>query len=219
MLVSRGFVVHFAKLLPADVPMIKSLVTANNKFKHKNRYMNRSLLFSLKSLTIIILLLTGFRVVGGETDPLHKRTFNVKFLEIKDGTPAKKSVMDEMLFKNGKLYSDFLYDKYAYKWIKYRINKDSIFLDSTDTEVRLLEVEATATDEGNQTVLISFSVLEWNIDGDVKITKNDKLKKYYEIAGREKGGKPKKEKKKKKTDENAEAESADRKDPPPGEQK
>ncbi len=173
--------------------------------------MNRSFLPSLKSLTIIVLLLTGFMAIA-EKDPLHKRTFNVKVLEIKDGSPAKKSIMDKMSFKDGKLFSDFLYDKFAYKWIKYRINKDSIYLDSTDTEVRLLEIEATATDEGNQTVLIAFTVLEWNIDGEVRITKNDKLKKFYEIVGREKGGKPKKEKKKK---ENP-AEATDPREPPPG---
>lgn len=33
---------------------------------------------------------------------------------------------------------------------------------------------------------------EWDLDGTIKITRNDKLKKYYDIAGREKGGKPKK---------------------------
>ena len=36
--------------------------------------------------------------------------------------------------------------------------------------------------------------------GVIKITKNDKLKKYFDFSGREKGGKPKKEKKKKEKD-------------------
>jgi hypothetical protein len=96
------------------------------------------------------------------------------------------------------LFSDYLYDKFQYKWLKYRINKDSIFTDSTDTEVRLLEVEATVTDEANQTVNISFSVQEWDIEGGIKITKNDKLKRAFDFVGREKGGKPKKIKIKKK---------------------
>lgn len=175
--------------------------------------MNRSSLAQFKSLTLIVLLLAAFFAKAGEKDPLHKRSFNVKILEIKDGAPAKKSLMDKISFKDGKLFSDFLWDKFSYKWIKYRINKDSIFLDSTDTEVRLLEVEATATDEGNQTVLIAFSVLEWNLDGEIKITKNDKLKKFYEIAGREIGGKPKKEKKKKGEEQ---GEAVENKESPPG---
>lgn len=130
-----------------------------------------------------------------EIDPLQKRVFNMSLNEIKDGTPQKKLLKDVMEFKNGKLFSDLLNEKYGYKWIKYRIEKDSIFTDSTDTEVRYLEIEASATDETNQTVMISLVQLEWDLDGTYKITKNDKLKKHFEVAGREKGGKPKKDKK------------------------
>jgi hypothetical protein len=51
------------------------------------------------------------------------------------------------------------------------------------------------TDETDQTVIINFTQLEWDIDGVVKITKKDKIKRYFELSGREKGGKPKKIKK------------------------
>lgn len=181
--------------------------------------MNGKQIISFKSLTIIIFLLISL-FSSAEKDPLHKRTFNVKFLEVKDGTLGKKAIMDKMSFKDGKLFSDFLYDKFTYKWIKYRINKDSIYMDSTDTEVRLLEVEATTTDEANTTINIAFTVIEWNIEGEVRITKNDKLKKYYEITGREKGGKPKKEKKKKKLVEVVDGEvPPEQNNQSPGEQK
>lgn len=152
--------------------------------------------FQSFALIFLFLLSLSFRA---EKDPLHKRVFNVKFSEVKDASsgPAKKPIMDKVSFKDGKVFSDYLYDKFQYKWLKYRINKDSIFTDSTDTEVRLLEVEAVSTDDVNQTVMINFTVLEWDIEGSVKITKNDKLKKHFEFTGREKGGKPKKPKKKK----------------------
>lgn len=133
--------------------------------------------------------------VKGEKDPLHKRTFNVGVTEVKDGVAGKKSIPDKIEFKDGKLFSDFLFDKFQYKWIKYRINKDSIYTDETETEVRLLEVEASTTDEKDQTLMMTFKVEEWDIEGVIKITKNDKLKKYFDFVGREKGGKPKKEKK------------------------
>jgi hypothetical protein len=130
-----------------------------------------------------------------EKDPLNKRVFNMSLAEIKDGVAQKKVIKDEMEFKNGKLYSNILNEKFGYKWIKYRIEKDSIFTDSTDTEVRYLQIEASATDETNQTVMISLTQLEWDLDGTYKITKNDKLKKQFDVTGREKGGKPKKDKK------------------------
>jgi len=131
-----------------------------------------------------------------DKDPLHKRTFNITLNEVKDGQPSKKSISDQLTFKDGKLFSDFLNEKFQYKWIKYRINKDSTYVDETETEVRYLEVEASATDESNQTVIIEFKTAEWDIEGSIKITKNDKIKKYFEMVGREKRGKPPKSKKK-----------------------
>lgn len=148
--------------------------------------------FSFLIVTGCIFMNASFK---GEKDPLHKRIFNVGVTEVKDGVPGKKSIPDKIEFKDGKLFSDFLFDKFQYKWLKYRINKDSIYTDDTETEVRLLEVEASTTDEKDQTLMMTFKVEEWDIEGVIKITKNDKLKKYFDFAGREKGGKPIKEKK------------------------
>lgn len=154
-----------------------------------------------KIVSLCCLIVAGFVFLSadfkGEKDPLHKRTFTLNFSEIKDGQPSKKQIPDEMSFKDGKLYSDYLAQKFSYKWIKYRINKDSIYTDETETEVRLFEVEATTTDEANTTLTINVKIEGWDIDGTVKMTKNDKPKKYFEITGFEKGGKPRKEKKKK----------------------
>lgn len=152
-----------------------------------------SISFKTKLLSCIFLFaLLAFK---GEKDSLHKRTFNTMLDEVREGVPVKKGIADKMTFKDGRLFSDYLFDKFGYKWMRYRINKDSIFTDSTDTEVRLLEVESSATNEDNQTVNLNFVVQEWDIDGVIKITKNDKIKKYYDLVGREKGGKPKKPKK------------------------
>jgi hypothetical protein len=145
-------------------------------------------------LFAIALCLTSFKE---DEDPLHKRSFTISLSETRNGVVAKKVIMDKMEFKNGRLRTGLLEKKFGYKWIKYRINKDSVFTDSTDTQVRWLEVEAVATDDKNQTVFVNFVTCEWDLDGTIKITKNDRLKKYYDLAGREKGGKPKKQKKKK----------------------
>jgi len=150
--------------------------------------------FQLIIAATLLIFLFAFK---SEKDPLHKRVFHVSLTEVKDGIPAKKSILDKFEFKDGKLFSDYFYDKFQYKWIRYRINKDSVYTDSTDTEVRLLEVEGSFTDDANQTVMMNFSIVEWDLDGMIKITKNDKIKKYYDIVGFEKGGKPKKIKKKK----------------------
>ena len=155
---------------------------------------------SVKACLLILIVAATLFAFKEEKDPLHKRTFNIMLDELKDGVPVKlgkKGLADKWSFKDGKVFSDYLFDKFGYKWMRYRINKDSIYTDSTDTEVRLLEVESSATNEDNQTVIISFTSIEWDLDGEVKITKNDKIKKHFDMVGREKGGKPKKPKKKK----------------------
>lgn len=145
--------------------------------------------------TLCALLLMGLSSSTIEQDSLHKREFRISMSETKNGIVAKKTINDKFSFKNGKMYSEFLHKKFGYSWIRYRINKDSVYTDSTDTEVRLLVVEASDTDEKNQTVLLDFTTCEWDIDGVLKITKNDRLKRHYDFAGREIGGKPKKQKK------------------------
>ena len=77
--------------------------------------------------------------------------------------------------------------------VRYRIMKDTAYTDHTGTDVRLLELEANVTNEANRTVAIGFTILEWDLDGVVKVTKNDIVRKYYDVVGREKGGKPRKE--------------------------
>lgn len=170
-------------------------------------------MFTKRNL-LILLTFTGFLLsaktsIKGEKDPLHKRIFNVTFNEVKDGAPAKKGIANTIEFKDGKLWSDFFHEKFQVKWMKYRINKDSIYTDSTNTEVRYFEIEASVTDESNQTITVTFNTVEWDMEGTVKVTKNDKLKKQFEFVGREKGGKPKKSKKKKEGENSNNSESTE----------
>jgi hypothetical protein len=154
---------------------------------------------NLKKISLVVLLpLVGLWmafVSKAENDVLHKRKFNVNISEVKEGAAPRKPVDDVIEFKGGKLFSNYLFDKMQYSWIRYRINKDSTFMDETDTEVRYLEVEASTTDDKDQTLLMNFKIQEWDIEGTIKITKNDKPKKFFDFSGREKGGKPKKVKK------------------------
>src|SRR5688572_11930356 len=105
------------------------------------------------TLMLIVFICWGFK---SEEDPLHKRSFTTSLSETKNGVVSKKVINDRMYFKNGKLFSDFLCDKFGYKWLRYRISKDSVFTDSTNTEVRLLLLEISETDEKNQTVYMDL---------------------------------------------------------------
>ena len=152
-------------------------------------------LFTIAAGLLLIFLVFLFASFKDEEDPLHKRVFTISLSETKNGKVAPKVIMDRIEFKGGKLRIKYLRTKFGYNWIKYRVNKDTTYTDSTDTQVRLLKLEAIVTDENNQTIYLDFTTCEWDLDGVIKITKNDRLKRRYDVAGREKGGKPKKVKK------------------------
>ncbi len=152
------------------------------------------------SLLLLLAIMPSVFLFAGEPDDtepddieyLHKRTFRVSMSEVRNGKVARKIISDEFYFKNGKIHSDFLHEKFGHKYIRYRVLKDTIFTDYTNTEVRQLVIRAVVTDENNKTILMNFTTTEWDIDGTIKVTKNDKLRRTYDFAGREKGGKPKK---------------------------
>jgi len=130
---------------------------------------------------------------GEPKDALDKRIFSVTMTEIKEGGPPKKGVADEIEFKAGKgMFSTYLFDKLEYKWIKYEVKKDSTFTDEEENEVHWVEGEVSTTDEKDQTMVMTFTVEDYNIQGEIKITKRDKLKKKFEFSGKEKAKKGKK---------------------------
>lgn len=152
--------------------------------------MSTNKLLKLSFLTGVILLFAN--AVLKDKDPLHKKIYNTTIIEVKDGQNSKKGVTDELEFKDGKLFSNFLLNKFEYKWLKYEINKDSTYIDSTETEIRYIEFESSYTDDKDQTMIMKCTIDEYEIDGEIKITKNDKLKKMFVFSGKEKYVKPKK---------------------------
>lgn len=152
--------------------------------------MSTNKLLKYTFLAGVILLFAN--AVLKEKDPLHKKIYNTTIIEVKDGQNSKKGVTDELEFKDGKLFSNFLMNKFDYKWLKYEINKDSTYIDSTETEIRYIEFESSYTDDKDQTMVMKCTIDEYSIDGEIKITKNDKLKKMFVFNGKEKYVKPKK---------------------------
>lgn len=152
--------------------------------------MSTNKLLKYSFLAGVILLFAN--AILKEKDPLHKKIYNTTIIEVKDGQNAKKSVVDELEFKDGKLFSNFLMNKFDYKWLKYELSKDSTYIDSTENEIRYFEFESSYTDDRDQTMVMKCTIDQHDIDGEIKITKNDKLKKMFVFNGREKYVKPKK---------------------------
>ena len=129
---------------------------------------------------------------GEPKDTLDKRKFTVSIVELKEGAAPKKGVDDEIEFKAGKgMFSQLLYDKHQFSWTKYEITKDSTYTDEEQNEGHWTEAEISKTDEDDQTIVIKCIVDNYDISGEIKITKKDKLKKKYEFSGKEKATKKK----------------------------
>ncbi len=146
------------------------------------------------SASVLALGILGMNAIkkGEPKDTLDKRKFTVTMTEIKEGAPPKKGVEDELEFKAGKgMFSMFLFDKMQLKWIKYEITKDSTYTDEEQNENHYTEAEISTTDETDQTVIVKCVVDNYDISGEIKVTKKDKLKKKYEFVGKEKAVKKK----------------------------
>lgn len=151
--------------------------------------MNLKHIFISATVVAAGLLTVNATFKGEPKDGLDKRKFTVTMTEIKENSPPKKGVEDELEFKGGKMFSNFLYEKLEYKWIKYELKKDSTYTDEQENEVHILEAEISTTDDTDQTMLMTCSVEDYDIRGEIKITKKDKLKKRYEFSGKEKAKK------------------------------
>ncbi len=146
----------------------------------------KHIIISASVLTIGLLSLNAIKK-GEPKDNLDKRKFIVTMTEVKEGAAPKKGVEDELEFKAGKgMFSNFLYEKLQYKWIKYEITKDSTYTDEEENEGTWTEAEISTTDENDQTIIMKCTVDNYDISGEIKITKKDKLKKKYEFSGKEK---------------------------------
>lgn len=145
----------------------------------------KHIIISASVLTLGVLSINAIKK-GEPKDTLDKRKFTVTMTEIKEGAAPKKGVEDELEFKNGKFFSDFLYDKTQQSWTKYEITKDSTYTDEEQNENHYTEAEVSTTDDTDQTIVIKCVVDNYDISGEIKITKKDKLKKKYEFSGKEK---------------------------------
>lgn len=124
-------------------------------------------------------------------DALDGRIFNVNITEVKDGQNSNKTIPDEMIFRKGKFFSNFMNEKLKLGQLKYRINKDSVYMDENNVEVQYYEIEISISDKADVTTTVICRIEDYDIDGEIKQTKNDKPKKSFVFNGKEKPTKKK----------------------------
>ncbi len=141
----------------------------------------KNLRSSVVALSIIMFFV--FSAFKGDKDKLHKRHFTIN---ITDGKKPK-TIPDEIFFKDGKVYcGDFVSEKLEFKdQIKYEIKKDSTYMDE-DVEVEYIEIFATTQNEKKEMFEFHCVLDNFEVQGTMKLFKNDKEKRALEFTGAEK---------------------------------
>jgi hypothetical protein len=136
--------------------------------------------------TAACVLAFGMFSFKGDKDALDKKIYTVQVDEMRDGKPkGKKPAEDEVEFKGGKVFTDIVFNKHEFKWMPYKITKDSAYDDEGEQKY-WIEAEATATNDLGETMTINAKVDGIDISGTYKLTKRDIVKKLYEFVGKEK---------------------------------
>ncbi len=132
------------------------------------------------------ILAFSFLSFKGDKDVLNKKIYTLQVNEMKDGQPkSKKPMEDELEFKDGKVFSNILFDKHEFKWIKYKITKDSTY-DDEGEQKKWIEAIASSTNDKDETIVMTIKVDNFDVDGSFKLTKHDVPKKLYDFIGKEK---------------------------------
>lgn len=152
----------------------------------------KKIAFGICLVAAAVISINAYKV---EKDPLHGKTFEVQQIEFKEGAPKSgaKAIKDEIFFKGGKLYSDLAASEKCGKFdsmIKYEIEKDSAYTEEEE-ERHYYEIKASKENDDGQVLTIQLKIDDIDIEGSMKLSKNDKLKKHFEFTGKEK---PKKKK-------------------------
>jgi hypothetical protein len=159
---------------------------------HQNiKNMNKKLILPLALLVAVL----SFNAIKFEKDPLHGKKFETNATEFKDGAPkpGAKALPNEIEFKNGKLFSDLAAsDKGGAfdQWLKYNIEKDSTYTEE-DIEKHYYVVKASHENDDGVVISMEITIDDIEIEGVMKLTKNDRLKKHFEFVGHEKAKKQK----------------------------
>jgi hypothetical protein len=141
-------------------------------------------------LLIVACSLMAFKI---DKDPLHKRKFTgfAQAIDVRDGTPRGKQFVDEIDFKNGRLYSLACWDKMEFQEITYEIKKDSTYKDGEEDK-RYFEVLATTTNEKKEHLKIEITINGYNYQATYTLSKKDIPKKKFTCTATEKLKNPKK---------------------------
>jgi hypothetical protein len=142
----------------------------------------------LKSVVMVAVMLVSTSVFaqknkGSKNTFLEGKKFNVNFYELRAGNRGK-AIPSKVLIKSGKVEADLMYEKLQMEPITYVVTLDSTYTED-DTEMHMVTFEATNAADKNE-YKWEVTVINYDIEGTVTVTKAGVEKKKYEFSGSEK---------------------------------
>lgn len=117
---------------------------------------------------------------------LEGKKYSANFYEIK-AAGRGKAQPTQMFIKSGKVEADLMYEKIAAPPMVYTVTLDSTYTED-ETEMHMVTFEALYSEEGND-FKWEATVINYDIEGIVTLTKKGVEKKRYEFTGTEKAKK------------------------------
>ncbi len=141
----------------------------------------------IKITTLFFLLL--FPSLFSFKDKLDGKSFRIIINEKKGDVYSEKSFQHILEFEKGKLYCDeWLYEKFYFKELNYKIIKDSMYLEDSDT-IKFLKIDVTSRNNVDEDLKGNITFTNSDCEGVFKIFKKDMLKRVFEFSGSEQASK------------------------------
>ena len=144
--------------------------------------------FTLKSniIGIFIILSTSVFAQKGKSEKnkfLENKKYNVQFYEVK-ATGRGKALPSFVNIKGGKIQCDLMEDKIQLPPVGYKITLDSTYTED-ETEMRMVTFEGDFAEDKNE-YKWEATVINYDIEGTVVMSKSGVEKKRFEFSGNEK---------------------------------
>lgn len=132
----------------------------------------------------MVLLFTASFVLKGDTSALEGKTYNITITEQKksgkSGTPEKETVT----FKSSKFRCKFFDKNAGAAAIPFELTVDSAYTaEGDESETIYVEFEGQMTNKLDETVKVVGTVDGYGIEGNVEISKKEKVKKHWDFVG------------------------------------
>jgi hypothetical protein len=138
----------------------------------------RSKLFSILLLALALSAFTS-------KDKLEGKSYRIIINEKKGDVYSDKSFQHIIEFEKSKLYCDaWLYEKFAYKELDYKIVKDTSYMED-DEPINLFTIDLKGKNNLDEDLKGSITFTNSDCEGVFKIFRKDMLKKVFEFSGSE----------------------------------